>query len=116
MYIPTIVLLIGDCIVGDWECICAQDKHKIRHFRQKLIKSDIFVSYLSQHNQPNNAKKTGKCSSVNISRLSSLTISKYNVAIPRYHHNDHKCFISKTHKTLLVFKCSFDTLGSKSIH
>ena len=50
MYIPT----VGDCIVGDWDCICAQNKHKIR---QKQIKSDIFVWYLSQCYQPNNEKK-----------------------------------------------------------
>ena len=33
MYIPTIALLVIVLLVI--ECICAQSKHNIRHFRQK---------------------------------------------------------------------------------
>ena len=56
MYIPTIVLLVIVLLVI--ESVFVKKKHKIRHFRPKKMKLDIFVSYLSQCYQSNNEKKT----------------------------------------------------------
>ena len=77
-----------NCIVGGWECICAQNKHKIRHFRPQKneIRHFCLLSFPTLSTKYYCKWKKYTCSCVNVSRLSSRTISKYNVAIPRYHH------------------------------
>ena len=77
MYIPTIVLLVIVLLVIE-SVFVHKTSIKLDILDQKM-KLDIFVSYLSQRYQLNNEEKKDTCSCVNISRLSSRTISKYNV-------------------------------------
>ena len=56
MYIPTIVLLVIVLLVIE-SVFVHKTSIKLDILDNKLIKSDICVSYLSQCSQPNNGKK-----------------------------------------------------------
>ena len=65
------------------------------------MKLDIFVSYLSQRYQPNNENKANAAMWIYHVWAPGLflnTTSPYPGIIIGAHINDHKCFISKTHR------------------
>ena len=98
MYIPTIALLVIVLLVIESVFV---HKASITLDILEKKKNYTFLSHIFHSAINQIMKKEDTCSCVNISHLSSRTISKYNVAIPgiiiNAHINDRKRFISKTH-------------------